>query len=50
MQGTTLRQLSQKVSVNMGILLGKGSTGNVYKGVSFEPQPHPIAIKVIPLE
>lgn len=44
------KQLSQKLSVDTNSLLGKGSTGNVYKGLCLEPQPHPVAIKVIPLE
>lgn len=50
MQSSNLKQLSHKVSVDMTVLLGKGSTGNVYKGVGLEPEPHPIAVKVIPLE
>lgn len=44
------KQLSQKLSVDTNTLLGKGSTGNVYKGLCLEPQPHPVAVKVIPLE
>lgn len=45
-----MKQVSPKVSVDMNSLIGKGSTGNVYKGVGFEPRPNPIAVKVIPLE
>lgn len=44
------KQISQKVSVDMNSLLGKGSTGNVYRGLCLDPHPHPIAVKVIPLE
>lgn len=50
MNSSNTKQLSQKTSVDMNVLLGKGSTGNVYKGVSSDPRPHPIAVKVIPLE
>lgn len=50
MQSSNMKQINHKVSVDMGTLLGKGSTGNVYQGICFEPHPHPIAVKVIPLE
>jgi hypothetical protein len=42
--------VTSKLSVDMKTLLGKGSTGNVYQGVFLEPHPHPVAVKVIPLE
>jgi hypothetical protein len=29
-----MKQLNAKISVDMNDLLGKGSTGNVYRGVS----------------
>jgi len=45
-----MKQVSPKISVDLSNLIGKGSTGNVYKGVCFDPHPHPIAVKVIPLE
>lgn len=44
------RQITPKLSVDMSLLLGKGSTGNVYKGINFDPHPHSVAVKVIPLE
>lgn len=43
------KQLNKKLSIDMSSLLGKGSTGNVYRGLCIEPQPHPVAIKAIPL-
>ena len=34
MQNSNLKQLNAKISVDMSDLLGKGSTGDVYKGIS----------------
>jgi|694.fasta_scaffold105312_1 hypothetical protein len=34
MQNSNLKQLNPKISVDMSNLLGKGSTGDVYRGVS----------------
>lgn len=41
--------LSPKMSIDMSSLIGKGSTGDVFKGIYLSPHPTPIAIKVIPL-
>ena len=42
--------LNFKISVNLDTHIGKGSTGDVYKGLSLQPLPHPIAVKAIPLQ
>lgn len=42
--------LNKNISIDLSCLVGKGATGNVYRGLSLEPHPHPIAIKVIPLK
>ena len=42
--------LNEKISIDFATLIGKGATGNVFKGTSLDPYPHPIAIKVIPLK
>lgn len=50
MHPSTNKLISQKLSVDMNVLLGKGSTGNVYQGLCLEPEPHTVAVKVISLE
>ena len=44
------RVLNDRISINFHQTLGKGSSANVHPGFSLMPQPHPIAIKAIPLK
>lgn len=43
------KKLNSKIVIDFSAKIGQGSTGNVYKGISISPQPHPVAIKAIPL-
>lgn len=42
--------LNEKVSIDFNSLMGKGATGNVYKGICTDPYLHSVAVKVIPLK
>lgn len=42
--------LSDKYSVDFNSLIGKGSTGNVFRGLCLDPHPSTTAVKVIPLK
>ena len=45
-----IKQLNQNITIDLSQLLGKGSTGNVYKGESINHPKKSIAIKRIPLQ
>ena len=45
-----MKQLNQRVFIDLNTLLGKGSTGNVYAGQCTEPHPCSVAVKRIPLK
>ena len=42
--------LNENISIDFNSLIGKGATGNVFKGLFLDPYPHPIAVKAIPLK